>query len=144
MWIFDYHNWLYCDSQAVDTEAGWQGYANWAKFIAARYKGRGYLWEFWNEPDIFFWGPQPSQYPYAMMVNRAAPAVRNAAPDCRVIGCAAAGFAYSYDWYKEVFSYGVLEHLDAVSGHAYDWFGWTTGAGLEGSPLSEPRHVSVG
>src|SRR6185503_20320266 len=37
----------------------------WDKFVAqtaARYRGKGIVWEVWNEPDTWYWKGTPAQY----------------------------------------------------------------------------------
>jgi beta-glucosidase/6-phospho-beta-glucosidase/beta-galactosidase len=51
LYILDYGNGLYESEQSVRTEDGRQAFARFAAAAAARYRGRGILWELWNEPN---------------------------------------------------------------------------------------------
>ena len=90
-------------------------------FVASavtRYRGRGYLWEIWNEPE-HDWAPAD----YAQLVKDVAETVRTVAPGELLVG-PALGFANgsaSDDlvWLEEVFKAGALDDLAAVTVHPY-------------------------
>src|SRR3989442_4646158 len=58
--ILDYANKLYDDGVAPYTDEGRRAFAQWAAASAQHFRGRGILWEIYNEPNIGFWTPHPS------------------------------------------------------------------------------------
>src|SRR4029079_12333674 len=50
--ILDYSNRLYDDDLAPHTAEGRAAFARWAAAAASHFKGRGVVWEIWNEPNI--------------------------------------------------------------------------------------------
>ncbi|MBM4094050.1 MAG: hypothetical protein FJ276_32275, partial [Planctomycetes bacterium] len=87
LFILDYSNKLYEAERSVATEEGRAAYARWAAAAAARFQGRGILWEIWNEPNIRgFWRPEPNVGHYTAMALAAARAIREVAPDEAIVG----------------------------------------------------------
>ncbi|MGD1000411.1 MAG: cellulase family glycosylhydrolase [Candidatus Brocadiia bacterium] len=116
--ILDYGNALYEPENAVATDAGRQAFARWAAAAAAHFKGRGILWEIWNEPNIdVFWKPTADVRQYAALALAAARAIRAAAPGEAIIGPATSGMDFRF--LEECFKAGLLEWWDAVSVHPY-------------------------
>src|SRR5688572_2502942 len=64
LFILDYSNALYDNDRAPYTEAGRLAFANWAAAAVKRYRGRGILWEIYNEPNTGFWTPKPNVSDY--------------------------------------------------------------------------------
>ncbi len=117
LFILDYGNDLYQKGAPRQKEAR-TAFAKWAATAAARYKGRGVMWEFWNEPNLQqFWGAEPNPAEYAALVLDAAPAMRKADPDCTLLVGAFA--AFPWDYIDMVFRLGTLKWADAVSVHPY-------------------------
>jgi hypothetical protein len=89
LFILDYGNPLYGESQAVVDEDGRRAFAAFAAAAARRYGGRGHSWEIWNEPNVEqFWsssdgGPDPELY--AELIRTTAPALRTADPDGAIV-----------------------------------------------------------
>lgn len=117
LFILDYSNRLYETDNSVRTPEGRAAYAKWAAAAAKRYAGRGVLWEFWNEPNIFFWQPQPGVDEYSKMVAEAALAIKKADPGAFVVAPATSGVAL--DYIEEFFRRDGLKHIDAVTVHPY-------------------------
>ena len=116
LFILDYGNALYEPENAVATDAGRQAFARWAAAAAAHFKGRGILWEIWNEPNIdVFWKPTADVRQYTALALAAARAIRAAAPGEAIIGPAASGMDFRF--LEECFKAGLLEWWDAVSVH---------------------------
>jgi hypothetical protein len=116
--ILDYSNKLYEADRSVATEAGRQAFAHWAAAAATHFKGRGILWEIWNEPNISqFWKPQPNVEQYAALALAAARAIREAAPGEAVIGPATS--TIDRPFLEGCFKAGLLKEWDAVSVHPY-------------------------
>jgi len=118
LFILDYSNKLYEPKQSVTTEAGRRAFANWAAAAAKHFKGRGILWEIWNEPNIVnFWKPKPKVEDYAALALAASQAIRQAAPDEKIIGPATSTVDLAF--LEGCFKAGLLECWDAVSVHPY-------------------------
>jgi hypothetical protein len=132
--ILDYGNALYGPPGAVVDATGRAAFAAFAAAAAARYAGRGIIWEVWNEPNVAqFWngpgGIRPDPLAYAALVAAAAPAIRAADPDATILGgavfiglpavIAALGGVGGIDFLRAIIGAGVLEHVDGLSIHAY-------------------------
>ncbi len=118
LFILDYGNPLYDGGLAPHTETGRTAFAKWAAAAVARYRGRGYLWEIWNEPNHpNFWKPQPNVADYVALARAVGRAVREAAPGERLIGPATSRI--DLEFLEACFRGGVLEDWWAVSVHPY-------------------------
>lgn len=115
--ILDYGNGLYEPEGTVTSDAGRQAFARWAAASAMHFKGRGILWEIWNEPNIGFWKPKPDVQQYVALALAAAKAMREAAPGEAVIGPATSGMDLGF--LEACFKAGLLDWWDAVSVHPY-------------------------
>ena len=92
-------------------------FASWAAAAAKHYKGRGIIWEIWNEPNIGFWKPKPDVKQYAALALATCKAVRAADPQAIIIAPGSSEFPWTF--IEGLFAAGVLEYLDAVSVHPY-------------------------
>ncbi|MDB5296698.1 MAG: hypothetical protein JWO31_2681 [Phycisphaerales bacterium] len=118
LFILDYGNRLYDDGLAPHTDAGRAAFAAWAAAAATHFKGRGVIWELWNEPNLKqFWKPVPSAADYATLAVATAKAVRVADPDATIVGPAASTVDLPY--LETCFKGGLLDHLSAVTVHPY-------------------------
>ena len=117
LYIIDYSNRLYESERSVRTEEGRKAYAALAEAAAKRYAGNGIVWEFWNEPNIFFWKPQPSAEDYCKLVEVTAPRIRKADKAATVIAPACSEIPFP--WLEDCFKRGLLKWIDAVSVHPY-------------------------
>jgi len=132
LYILDYSNALYEDTvTSVDPIDGKEvkaiaaprkpdsvaAFARWAAAAAEHYRGRGVLWEIWNEPNIGFWKPQPDVQDYATLALATCRAIRQADPQATILAPASSGFPWPF--FESLFQAGVLEYLDAVSVHPY-------------------------
>jgi len=118
IYILDYSNRLYEQEHSVRTEAGRKAFAAFAQAAAQRYKGKGILWEIWNEPNIQqFWSPQPGIDEYCMLVEQTAPRIRQADPSGVVVAPATSGIPF--DWLEACFKKGLLTWIDVLSVHPY-------------------------
>ncbi len=116
MLIFDYSNPLYDGGQSPNTDEGRAAFAKWAAASVVHFKGRGVLWEMYNEPNGF-WRPTPSVENYVKLALETGKAVRAAAPDETFIGPGLSGF--DWRWFDACFKAGLLEYWSAVSVHPY-------------------------
>ncbi len=118
LFILDYSNPIYERNRSVVTERGRRAFAKWAAAAARRFKGRGILWEIWNEPNIKnFWKPKPDAGDYAELALAAARAIRQAAPEEAIIGPATSRIDLPF--LESCFKSGLLKWWDAVSVHPY-------------------------
>ena len=111
-----------------------EGRRAWAAFaaaLAARYAGRGILWELWNEPNVCtFWGRHGThnshQYAdeYLALVRETIPAMRAADPGCRIaVGAVSGCWSASYEWMAYIFRKGLLATgADVLSVHPYSTY----------------------
>ena len=118
VFILDYGNKLYDDGLAPHTDESRAAFAKWAAAAVARYAGKGFLWELWNEPNIAqFWKPKPDVQQYIALAKVVCPAIRAAAPREALIGPATSKIDLPF--LEECFKAGLLEHWCAVSVHPY-------------------------
>jgi hypothetical protein len=117
LFILDYGNPLYDRGESPHTDEGRAAFARWAAATAHHFKGRGYLWEMWNEPNIQFWKPKPDVDDYAKLALGVGKALREAAPDEAYIGPATSGIDLKF--IETCFKAGCLEYWAAVSVHPY-------------------------
>ncbi len=133
IFILDYSNRLYEPKNSVQSEAGRQAFAAWAKAAAERYRGNGILWEIWNEPNFNFWqSDNPPRYgirptpvsakdiaDYCKLVETVAPVVRAADPSGLVLAPATSEIRLERGYEEECFRLGLLKWIDAFSVHPY-------------------------
>lgn len=108
-----------------------EAFAKWAVAAVQRYKGKGYLFELWNEPNIAqFWKPKPNVSDYIALAKAACEAFRSAgligSPNpsqvSEKLGEAIIGPATStidLAFLEECFKAGLLEYWAGVSVHPY-------------------------
>lgn len=118
LFIFDYTNPLYDGGKPPCTDAGRAASARFCAAMAARYKGRGVIWELWNEPNSgAFWKPKPDADDYVKWCRAVVKAVREADPDACIVGPATSKI--DMDFLDECFSQGFLDLVDGVTVHPY-------------------------
>jgi hypothetical protein len=121
--ILDYENQLYDNGLPSHTPAGRAAFARWAGAAAAHFKGRGVVWEIWNEPNgAWFWKPQPSADDYAKLALAVNRSVHDAAPGELVVGPALSGTNLAF------------VDVAARAGVLADWAGITIHPYLRGGP----------
>jgi hypothetical protein len=115
--VFDYGNKLYGE-KSLTTEEGRKGYAHWAATAADHFKGRGIIWEIYNEPNgDNFWYNHHDVQQYIAMALEAVKAIRAKTPDEIIIGPALTSVELAF--LDECFKAGLLNYWDAVSVHPY-------------------------
>ncbi|MGC4061568.1 MAG: cellulase family glycosylhydrolase [Aquabacterium sp.] len=125
--ILAYNNPLYL-ANAVDATAGHSGiadasnraaFAEFARRAALYYKGRGVLFEIWNEPNgRGFWLPGPDADGFADALAAAAQAIRTVDPTCTVLSGGLADSA-ELTYLKRLGQRGVLNGVSGVGYHPY-------------------------
>jgi len=118
IFILDYNNKFYDNGVSPYTDEGRFAFAAFAKAAAAHFRGKGVLWEIWNEPNLTqFWHPAANVEDYVKLAKVVYPALKEGDPDCTVLAPALSG--WDYDFLESAFKLGLLECTDVVSLHAY-------------------------
>lgn len=93
-------------------------YAAWAGAVARHYKGRGMIYEIWNEPDHpYHWRPSPDAAAYSRLLIAAAAAIRAADPGALIVSGGAGPFEASF--LERMGEQGGWAVVDALSIHPY-------------------------
>lgn len=117
LFILDYTNPLYDRGLSPHTDAGRQAFARWAAAAVRHFRGRGVLWEMYNEPNIRFWRPKPNVDDYIKLALAVGRAIRAAAPGETYIGPATS--TIDLPFLEACFKAGLLDYWSAVSVHPY-------------------------
>lgn len=118
VFVLDSANKLYESGRPPHTLEGRTAFSEFAGAAAARYKGKGVIWEIWNEPnDSRNWSPKPSAEDYTDLVASTSAAIKLADPAAAVIGPAVSGVDFAF--LKRCLDLGILRSVDAVSVHPY-------------------------
>jgi hypothetical protein len=117
IFILDYSNRFYDDDQSPHTDEGRAAFAKWAAAAATHFKGRGVVWEMYNEPNIQFWRPKPNVQDYAKLALAVGKALGEATPQEIYIGPACSTMDFKF--LEACFKTGCLEYWSAVSVHPY-------------------------
>ncbi len=134
LFILDYDNRHYDGGVSPHTDEGRAAFAKWAVAAVRHFRGRGIIWEMWNEPEMIYmgnslWTPKPNVHDYSALAVAVGKALRAAEPDELYIGPAAAIYASSF--IEASFQLGVLEYFSAVSVHPYPLDDYASGVGPE-------------
>jgi hypothetical protein len=124
--ILDYSNPHYDRGLSPASEEGRQAMARWAAAAVRHFRGRGALWEMYNEPNIFFWKPKPDVEAYSKLALAVGRAIRAAEPGEAYIGPATSEVDFRF--LEACFKAGLLEYWSAVSVHPYRQKGPETAA----------------
>jgi hypothetical protein len=92
-------------------------FARWAAVAAQHFKGRGVIWEIWNEPNIGFWKPKPDVQQYLALAQATCRAMRIVDSNALIVAPATSEFPWPF--LEDCFKGGLLEQIDAVSVHPY-------------------------
>jgi hypothetical protein len=117
MFILDYSNRHYDKGQSPASDEGRKAFARWAAAAALHFRGRGILWEMYNEPNIGFWKPKPDVSQYIKLALEVGKALREAAPDEMYTGPATS--LIDFKFIEPCFQAGLLDYWCAVSVHPY-------------------------
>jgi len=112
-----YSNSHYDNNLSPHTDQGIAAFARYAAAAVTRYKGRGILWEMYNEPNNVFWRPQPDVNAYIKLAVAVGKAIKSATPDELYVGPALSGTDGA--WLSACYKAGLLEYWDAVTVHPY-------------------------
>jgi len=110
-------------ASAPYTQDGFEGYANYAKYVLTHWEGRIKHVEIWNEYNGGFARGPANGNPavYREMLKHAYNAVKSVDPDIQVYAGGTVGVPI--DWLEVVFQDGGIDYCDGVSVHPY---GYTT------------------
>ena len=128
VFILDYGNPLYADpgdkspfTSRANTPEFREAFGKWAVAAVRHFKGRGYLWEMWNEPNGGFWKSADKTGDYIALAKSTGEALRQAGllgPKGEAfIGPATSTIDLPY--LEACFKAGLLDYWDAVSVHPY-------------------------
>jgi len=118
LYILDYSNRLYEESNSIRTAEGREAFAKFAESAVKRYEGKEILWEIWNEPNLKqFWNPQPSIDDYTALVETTISRIKKVVPSAVVVAPATSGIPM--DWLEACFKKGMLDWVDALTVHPY-------------------------
>ncbi|MGQ9454316.1 MAG: cellulase family glycosylhydrolase [Armatimonadota bacterium] len=118
LFILDYGNPLYDRGLAPRTEKGRQAFARFAAQAVRHFRGKGVLWEIWNEPNLAqFWRPSPNPEHYVRLVEAVSRAMKKEDPECTILAPALSGWDFGF--LETVCRLGLLSHIDVVSVHPY-------------------------
>jgi polysaccharide biosynthesis protein PslG len=115
--ILDYANRHYDQGLSPASDEGRKAFARWAAAAARHFRGRGVLWEMYNEPNITFWKPKPDVKQYVKLALEVGKALREAEPGEQYIGPATSEIDFPF--LEACFRAGLLEYWSAVSVHPY-------------------------
>jgi polysaccharide biosynthesis protein PslG len=93
-------------------------YADFIRFVAARYAGRVSAWEVWNEENTSrFWSTGPNPAEYVPLLKAAYPAVKSADPSALVVFGGVSQNDYSY--IEGAYAAGAKGYFDVMAVHPY-------------------------
>ena len=124
--ILDYSNRHYDHGLSPASDEGRKAFARWAVAAAWHFRGRGVLWEMYNEPNIQFWKPKPDARQYIKLALEVGKALRKAEPGEPYVGPATSQIDFAF--LEACFRAGLLEYWSAVSVHPYRQTGPETAA----------------
>ncbi len=102
----------------INTEEEKQGWANYCKAIAKHFKGRIEYYEVWNEPDgAHCWKHGPDGTEYGIFAIDTAKALKEADPDCKVIGGSIC--CRELQFLDKALAAGMGNYIDAITFHEY-------------------------
>ncbi len=78
VFILDYGNKIYPKAEPPTTDEARAAFASWAVAAVSHFKGRGYLWEMWNEPNGGFWKSANKTNDYIALAKATGEALRQA------------------------------------------------------------------
>lgn len=108
----------YDKALGINTEEGRHSFAKFCGRAASEFKGKGIIWEMWNEPNLStFWNPTADPVGYSTAIIGAMKAMKKADPDCVIV----APSTCTMDWVflESCFKQGLLDDVSAVSLHPY-------------------------
>jgi len=99
------------------TQQSRDAFCRFAEAAVTHFKGKGVVWEMWNEPNITFWQPKPNVDEYIALAKAVGETIRRVAPEEWYIGPGVSTFDWSF--LQSCLNAGLLNYWDAVSTHPY-------------------------
>lgn len=98
------------------TKVNFDGYAKYAAATATAFPKFKYI-ELYNEPNIFYWKPEPNAQGYVQMCEVTHRELKNARDDSSTaVGVMAGG---DYKYFEEMAKYDIYGNMDCLSYHPY-------------------------
>jgi polysaccharide biosynthesis protein PslG len=117
MLILDYGNDLYQRGAPRSPEAR-AGFVAYARAAVDRFRGRGVIWEMWNEPNgHLYWPPKPDVREYIALALEVGKMFEETAPEEMLVGPASA--TIDFPFLEACFRAGLLRYWHAVTVHPY-------------------------
>src|SRR5262249_52011589 len=117
VFILDYYNRLYDGGVSPFSNEGVNAFARWAAAAVRHFRGRGILWEMYNEPNTRFWRPKPDPEAYIRLALTVGEAIYEMAQEEDYIGPASA--LIDLRFLARCFKAGLLNYWSGVSVHPY-------------------------
>jgi hypothetical protein len=93
-------------------------YADFVRFLAARWAGKIEAWEVWNEPNLSrFWPTGPSPAKYTELLRAAYPAIKSGDANAKVVF--AGPSTNDYDFIEGAYAAGAKGYFDVMATHPY-------------------------
>ena len=117
LFILGYANSLYDNGYSPSTALGRKAFSKWVAAAVKKFKGRGILWELYNEPNVGFWQPKPNVKHYILLAKSVGNAIHAVSVNEQYIGPAGANIDLPF--LEECFKADLLSQWSAVSIHPY-------------------------
>jgi len=115
-------------------------YADAARYVAQRFRGKVAAWEVWNEPNLSgFWSGTAAQY--TAMLKAAYPAFKSGDPSALVV----AGNVSEHDvpWLTKMYDAGAKGYFDVLATHPYQGPANEPATAPDDGNIWKFRHVSA-
>ncbi len=120
--VLGFNNTLYGASHRFTGISGTtqrNAFAMFAAEAVKRYRGRGIIWEIWNEPNLgYFWRPITNAEDYAALVKTTASAIKRVAP-AEIVVAGSMATDNKVPFFTRCAKAGMLNYIDAVTMHPY-------------------------
>lgn len=118
VFILDYGNPYYDHGFAPHSPEARAAFTRFAAAAVRRYRGKGVIWEIWNEPNLdHFWAPQANVERYGTLLLQTVAAIRRADPTAFIVAPGTSGFDWPF--WTALGEMGAFTKLDAVTVHPY-------------------------
>ncbi len=115
LWILCFGNPLYDHGLAPSTPQARWAFCRWVAAAVRHFRGRGVMWEMWNEPNGSF-----NVHAYIKLALAVGKTIRRVAPRELYVGPALADSAIgARKFLRQCFQAGLLKYWDAVTIHPY-------------------------
>ena len=121
--ILDYGNPFYDNGDKPTSPAGIEGFAKYAEFVAAHFKGRIHMYEVFNEWDgkVGHTSAGTAQS-YINLLQVVSPRLKRIDPSISVLGPAVTSGGLANGWIESFLAGGGTKWLDGLSVHAYSFY----------------------